>query len=193
MYHGNESPPILYKLPYSYAVEIDFYNNDFYAFSHLMERLQENKNNFFGMKIHKIIPRNDGYVPPFYAGDEKILYTTRTPILTTANQLEVNMNFGAEKNGKMDEYVLLRLKRSLSHQLKCYTGIDQKFENLEIEFDDLKVFTEKYKEGVNKIGVFANFYANYQLPEMVGYATGLGYGQLVRGIKKDFDKKDEQC
>ena len=188
MYHGNDAPPIIYKKPLEYAVEIAFYENNFYAFQHLMDRLEKHKDNFFGRKIKKIIPKDDGYMPPFFLGSQTVEYSTRTPIIITTNQIEHKMKYSFEQNGKIKDYVLFRLKRNLSYQLECYTKIKQSFDNLVLDFKDFKVVTEKYKEGSNFIGFWTKFTSNYQLPEMVGYKTGLGYGQLVKDASIEIKK-----
>ena len=188
MYHGNDAPPIIYKKPFKYAIEILFYENNFFAFQHLMEKLEQYKNNFFGRKIKKIIPKEDGYMPPFYLGSQTIEYSTRTPIIITANKIEHNMKYYFEKNEKIQDYISYRIKRNLSYQLECYTKFKQNFENLILNFKDFRIITEKYKENINYIGLWANFTSNYQLPEMIGYKNGLGYGQLLQNTKIDIKK-----
>ena len=98
------------------------------------------------------------------------------------------MKYYFEKNEKIKDYISYRIKRNLAYQLECYTKFKQNFENLILNFKDFRIITEKYKENINYIGLWANFTANYQLPEMIGYKNGLGYGQLLQSTKIDIKK-----
>jgi hypothetical protein len=190
MYHGRETPPIAYLRPYNNSAEILLLQNDFYVAQHLVERIEKNKD-LYGRKIHKVIIKDDSYVPPFNLGEQTMHYTTRTPIIVCNNEKEYKMKYNFELYGRMDELIRLRIAASMSHQLKCYSGIDRDFNDLKLNFKDFNVVTLQYKEGDRKCGVFANFESNYLLPDLVGYKIGLGYGQLKANQVRTYDKENK--
>lgn len=178
MYHERNAPPILYLRPYINKVQIVFVKVDFFAIQNLIDNLEKIKKNFFGRKIKKISTIEREYNPPFYVGEQRIKYTTRTPILLSANKVEYQMNHAFRLNNKEKEYIHKRIVSCLEYQLKEYIGIKQDFSNLKLDFDFYKIFMEKYKEGENKVALIANFTSNYKLPLSIGISTGMGYGEL---------------
>jgi len=190
MYHDKPCPPVCYLRPYKNSIHILFNRNDYAVFSHLMERLEKNKDNFYGKKITKIVPMEAGFNPPFYMGDRTIKYFTRTPMLIVTNETEHHLKYNLEKDGRIDEYIRHRIVSSIKYQLQCYFGVAQDFDNLQITLGEFNIFSEQYKEGVWKNAFFGNFECNYSLPDLVGYGIGLGYGELVKDRSYEFAKGD---
>lgn len=181
MYHERNAPPIFYLKPYYKTIQIVFARINFFAIQNLIENLEKNKNNFFGRKIKKISTIEKSYSPPFYIGEQKIKYSTRTPILLSSNKIEYQMNYAFRLNNKEKEYIHKRIVSDLEYQLKSYLAIEQDFNNLKLDFSFYKIFMEKYKKGENKVALLANFTSNYRLPISIGSSTGMGYGELFEG------------
>lgn len=189
MYHGSQCPPICYKKPFEKEIRILFTEQKNYeACAHLHDAIAKNTNDFYGRKIKKLIVSENSYTPPFFLGDQMKLYHTRTPIIITTNKTEYHLKYNMELTGRIQEYVEHRIRSSIAYQVKCYLGITQPFTDLKIELGRHNIFTEKYKGESPRCAFFGEFKSNYSLPELVGYATGMGYGQLV--ANRHFEFKD---
>lgn len=190
MYHGRQSPPILYTKPRKYSTEIIFLKNEFFAFQALVDALEE-KRNFFGRKINKVIVKDEGFQPPFFAGiNSRVQYHTRTPIILQDCDFEYKMydkkrhlNTDTEN---IESFVNYRIQKHLQHQLKDYLGIEQSFDNLEVNLKNHRIImvNEECKSGSHSLAFIGNFETNYFLPTSIGYKTGIGYGQICQGHAK---------
>ena len=137
MWHEHKQSPIIYPKPFKKGFEIVFYFNDFEAITHLMKKIKENKN-FYGLEIKKVWDKEESLVPPVKTVDT-ITYTSRTPIIVGTNPTEWGIVNGIkEDEEKLKQYLVYKIKDSISHQLKEYIGIN-------VDFSDMKIKVVKHK------------------------------------------------
>lgn len=178
MWHEHKQPPIIYAKPFKKGFEIIFYYNGFEAISHLMDKIKENKS-FYGVEINKIWNKEESLIPPIKTM-KQITYTTRTPLIVGTNSVEWGIvNNIKNDEEKLKEYLVYKIKDTISHQLKEYIGINVDLNDMQLNIKEYKFFFQKYKES-SYPAFTATFKSNYQLPRFVGYKIGLGYGEIYQ-------------
>ena len=190
MWHEHKQPPVIYAKPFRKGFEIIFYFNDFDAITHLMEKIKENRN-FYGVEISKVWSKEESLIPPIKT-TEPITYTTRSPLIVGTNPVEwgITNNIKNDKE-KLKEYLIYKIKDTISHQLKEYIGIEVDLKDVQITVQECKFFFQKYKES-SYPAFTATFESNYQLPRFVGYKIGLGYGEIYKKREVSISKMNSK-
>lgn len=173
----------IYPRPNFKALELIDYSNDMEAFEEICKYMNGKVINIKGnnSKINSIRVKEYDYVMP---RNDLCVYKTKSPIIVTANSVEHKICFNKQKNGEMTDWLKQTIEKLTKLQLKDIFNHELEFDDLEIkllEHNMVTVSPHKEKDDNRYFqGIYCTFISNYELPEFLGYKTGLGYGRIEK-------------
>lgn len=184
LWHERKPPAIIYPKTFKGGFEIVNYTGDRKLMYHIWEKIEKNREiklNGISCKVVKVRDKEEEYEIPKKG---LYFYKTRTPIILSANPIEYKIVYATatkEDLSDFNNYVKYRIINDIKYKLKHYFDIDfNKLDdlNLIIKKEDIRLV--EVKEGEKKRqAVWLTFASNYSLPRFVGYANGLGWGELI--------------